>query len=92
MSALKFWVWLAECRGVSNQARLALLRHFGSPEDVYYADTGEIMLTEGITREQAKALESGRKPFSSPEPHHLGSFVSDPGGGGSCAQRRSHYR
>ncbi len=61
MSALKFWVWLAECRGVSNQARLALLRHFGSPEDVYYADTGEIMLTEGITREQAKALESDRK-------------------------------
>ena len=57
MSALKYWVWLTECRGVSNQARLALLRHFGSPEDVFYADTGEILLTEGITREQAKALE-----------------------------------
>ena len=57
MSALKYWVWLAECRGVSNQARLALLRHFGSPEDVFYADTGEILLTEGLTREQAKALE-----------------------------------
>ena len=57
MSALKYWVWLAECRGVSNQARLALLRHFGSPEDVFYADEGEILLTEGITREQAKALE-----------------------------------
>ena len=57
MSALKYWVWLAECRGVSNQTRLALLRHFGSPEDVFYADAGEILLTEGITREQAKALE-----------------------------------
>ena len=57
MSALKYWVWLSECRGVSNQAVLALLRHFGSPEDVFYADTGEILLTEGITREQAKALE-----------------------------------
>ena len=44
MSALKYWVWLAECRGVSNQAVLALLRHFGSPEDVFYADTGEILL------------------------------------------------
>ena len=42
---------------MSNQAVLALLRHFGSPEDVFYADTGEILLTEGITREQAKALE-----------------------------------
>ena len=57
MSALKYWVWLSECRGVSNQTRLALLRHFGSPEDVFYADAGEILLTEGITREQAKALE-----------------------------------
>ena len=57
MSALKYWVWLSECRGVSNQAVLALLRHFGSPEDVFYADIGEILLTEGITREQAKALE-----------------------------------
>ena len=57
MSALKYWVWLSECRGESNQTRLALLRHFGSPEDVFYADAGEILLTEGITREQAKALE-----------------------------------
>ena len=57
MSALKYWVWLSECRGVSNQTRLALLRHFGSPEDVFYADAGEILLTEGITREQVKALE-----------------------------------
>ena len=60
MSALKYWVWLAECRGLGNQARLALLRHFGSPEDVFYADTGEILLTEGITREQARALEDHR--------------------------------
>ena len=61
MSALKYWVWLSECRGVSNQTRLALLRHFGSPEDVFYADQGELLLTEGISREQAAALESDRK-------------------------------
>ena len=57
MSALKYWVWLSECRGVSNQARLARLRHFGSPEDVFYADAGELLLTEGITRDQVHALE-----------------------------------
>ena len=57
MSALKYWLWLTELRGLSNQARLALLRHFGTPEDVFYADAGEILLTEGITREQAAALE-----------------------------------
>ena len=53
MSALKYWLWLAELRGLNNQTRLALLRHFGTPEDVFYADTGELLLTEGITREQA---------------------------------------
>ena len=57
MSALKYWIWLSECRGVSNQTRLALLRHFGSPEDVFYADTGELQLTEGITQDQVHALE-----------------------------------
>ena len=57
MSTLKYWLWLAELGGLSNQTRLALLRHFGTPEDVFYADAGEILLTEGITREQAAALE-----------------------------------
>lgn len=58
MSALKFWIWLTELKGLSNQTRLALLRHFGTPEDVFYADAGEILLTEGITREQASLLEN----------------------------------
>ena len=58
MSALKYWLWLTELRGLGNQARLALLRRFGSPEDVFYADTGEILLTEGITRADAAVLEN----------------------------------
>lgn len=58
MSALKYWLWLAELRGLSNQTRLALLEHFGTPEDVFYADAGEILLTEGISREQAALLEN----------------------------------
>lgn len=58
MSALKYWLWLTELRGLANQTRLALLRHFGTPEDVFYADAGEILLTEGITREQAALLEN----------------------------------
>lgn len=56
MSMLKYWVWLSEREGVSNQTRLALLEHFGTPEDVYYADEGEILLTDGITRKEAEAL------------------------------------
>lgn len=57
MSALKYWLWLAELNGLNNQTRLALLRHFTTPEDVFYADPGEILLTEGITREQAALLK-----------------------------------
>ena len=57
MSALKYWLWLTEQPGLTNQTRLALLRHFPTPEDVYYADPEEVLLTEGITREQAKLLE-----------------------------------
>lgn len=57
MSALKFWLWLTELPGLSNQTRLALLRRFPTPEDIYYAEAEEILLTEGITREQAKPLE-----------------------------------
>ena len=59
---VKYWLWLAELRGLNNQTRLALLRHFGTPEDVFYADTGELLLTEGITREQALALETVISP------------------------------
>ncbi len=54
---LKHWLWLTHLKGLHNQTRLALLRHFGTPEDVFYADAGELLLTEGITREQAALLE-----------------------------------
>ena len=57
MSALKYWLWLTELPGLTNQTRLALLRHFPTPEDVYYADPEEVLLTVGITREQAVLLE-----------------------------------
>ena len=58
MSALKYWLWLTELPGLTNQTRLALLRHFPTPEDVYYAEAEEVLLTEGITREQAILLEN----------------------------------
>lgn len=57
MSMLKYWVWLSRREGVGNQTRLALLERFCTPEDVYYADEGELLLTEGITRREAEALK-----------------------------------
>ena len=58
MSNLKYWLWLTELPGLTNQTRLALLRHFPTPEDVYYADPEEVLLTEGITRAQAALLKN----------------------------------
>lgn len=58
VSMLTYWLWLAECQGLDNQTRLALLEHFDTPEAVYYASPEEILLTEGITREQAEALKN----------------------------------
>ena len=55
---LTYWLWLTELTGLTNQTRLALLRHFPSPEDVYYADPEEVLLTEGITRQQAALLKN----------------------------------
>ena len=56
MAALKYWVWLTALPGLSNRSRLLLLERYGSPEDVYYADTEELALTEGLTPGQAQLL------------------------------------
>ena len=57
MAALKYWIWLAEKRGVRRQTKLALTQRFETPEELYYAEEDEVLLTEGITREEAAALE-----------------------------------
>ena len=58
MAALKYWIWLSELRGLRRQTRVALTQHFETPEELYYADPGEVLLTEGITREEAAALQN----------------------------------
>lgn len=58
MSALKFWVWLTEQNRLGGPARQALLEHFGLPEEVYYAEPGDLLQVEGITVDQVQALEN----------------------------------
>lgn len=53
---LKYWIWLTTLRGLGNQTILSLLQHFGGAEDVFYADEGELLLVEGMTRQQAAIL------------------------------------
>lgn len=56
MAALKYWVWLADLAGVSNISKLLLLQHFGSPEDIYYAEAEDYGQVEGLKREQIELL------------------------------------
>lgn len=51
---LKYWLWLAELPGLNKQARLALLRHFGSPENIFFADREELLLAEDVPKAQAE--------------------------------------
>lgn len=51
---LKYWVWLAELPGLKGPERLALLRHFGSPEDIFFADREELLLAEDVSPAQAE--------------------------------------
>lgn len=51
---LKYWVWLAELPGLKGPERLALLRHFGSPEDIFFADREELLLTEDLSPSRAE--------------------------------------
>lgn len=51
---LKYWLWLAELPGLRNPSKLALLRHFGSPEDIFLADREELLLAEDVPADQAE--------------------------------------
>lgn len=56
MAALKYWVWLTNVPGLSNHSRWLLLEHFHSPEEIYYAEEAQVLLTPGITLQQAQLL------------------------------------
>ena len=58
MAALKYWVWLTTLQGVSDDTRLRLLQAFSSPEDIYYADAGDLALVKEIRKDELAALEN----------------------------------
>ncbi|MBQ9493496.1 MAG: DNA-processing protein DprA [Oscillibacter sp.] len=57
-SALKYWLWLTRLPGLKNQTQLLLLRHFGTPEAVYFAEAPELALVEELDRRQAALLSN----------------------------------
>lgn len=56
MTAMKYWLWLACLKGVPGQMKLSLLQHFGTPERIYFGESGEYFLVEGMTRQTAELL------------------------------------
>ena len=56
MSSLKYWVWLGSASGVSAKTAGLLLRRFGTPENVYYADFDEYSDIDGITSADIQTL------------------------------------
>ena len=56
MTAMKYWLWLAGLKGVPGQMKLSLLQHFGTPERIYFGESGEYFLVDGMTRQIAELL------------------------------------
>lgn len=48
MSNLKYWLWLAGRKGLAGQNVMRVLNHFGSPEQIYFADAEEYRLIPGL--------------------------------------------
>lgn len=58
MAALKYWVWLTTLAGLSEDTRLRLLQEFSSPEEIYFADKGDLALVKDMKKEELAALEN----------------------------------
>ena len=56
MSALKYWVWLADAE-VSAMSKAAILRHYGDAERAFFAPSGELARLEGVRRADGMLLE-----------------------------------
>jgi len=58
LAALKYWVWLTALPGLGSRMKLLLLERFGSPENIYYAEKEDLLLTEEMRPSQAAILEN----------------------------------
>lgn len=57
MSAIKYWLWLNAAANIPPRAKTALLEHYGSPEEMYFAPVGEYKKLLGDRVEGVDALE-----------------------------------
>lgn len=57
MAGYKHWIWLCGMP-IGTGKRFALLRHFQTPEDVYYAAEDDLLQVEGMGLAEAKLLQN----------------------------------
>ena len=57
MSALQYWIWLSSLEGVSVRAKAAVIRRFGDAETAFFAPSGVLGETEGVSENEARLLE-----------------------------------
>ena len=51
-----YWLWLAANPGLTEREKMTVLRHFGSPEDCYYADESAYSAVESLGEGAVAAL------------------------------------
>ena len=51
-----YWLWLATRPGMTEREKMAVLLHFGSPEDCYYADAAVFSGVENLSKSAFEAL------------------------------------
>ncbi len=56
MANLKYWLWLANRKGLAGQNLLRVLQHFGSPEGAYFSDPEEYRLIGDLPEAAVQAL------------------------------------
>lgn len=56
MSSLKYWIWLSECKGIGLIKANKLLKHFGTPDNIYQAKERDYKDIQGINKADIKNL------------------------------------
>ena len=56
MSNLKYWLWLTGRKGLAGQNSVRVLNYFGSPERVYFSDSEEYLMIEGLSEAALHSL------------------------------------
>ncbi len=62
MEPLIYWLGLKTVPGVGNRLFLHLIQHFGEPEKVFSASTGELLRVEGVNDRLASVIQGHKMP------------------------------